>query len=241
VSETFGLQLGEPSSPEQGAALLSREELLAREQDARLIGLLQAGDEAAYETLIDRFESPVYNLVFRLMDDPSESSDVVQEVFLKVFRKIGSFRGDSTLKTWIYRIAVNEAHNHRRWFSRHRRQEVGLDKPEEDSLGYQDLLHDTGRSPFEVALTSETRSMIEEALTQLNPNFRVVVVLRDIEDLSYEEIASVLQLSLNTVKSRISRGRDALKAILAERLEPGRAAQEVAYPVPQALAGFHGD
>jgi RNA polymerase sigma-70 factor (ECF subfamily) len=236
-----GLQLAEPFTPDSGKGLSLREQQLAREQDARLVGLLQAGDEAAYETLLERFETPVYNLVYRLMDDPSEASDVVQEVFLKVFRKVGSFRGDSSLKTWIYRIAVNEAYNHRRWFGRHRRQEVGLEKPGDEQLGYQDLLPDPGRCPFEQAATAETRTLIEEALTRLNANFRAAVVLRDIEDLSYEEVAAVLQVSLGTVKSRILRGREALRDLLAERLEPRLAVNEARLPVSQALAGVHGD
>ena len=82
----------------------------AREEDARLVSALRRGDERAYEILIDRFQQPVYNLIYRLMDDSSEASDVVQEVFLKVFRHVDSFRGQSSLKTWIYRITVNEAH-----------------------------------------------------------------------------------------------------------------------------------
>jgi RNA polymerase sigma-70 factor (ECF subfamily) len=189
------------------------------EQDALIEGL-RAGTSEAYETLISRFEQPVYNLVCRLVNDPSESCDVVQEVFLKVFRNIGAFRGQSSLKTWVYRIAVNEAHNYRRWFGRHRRQEVGLEREEENSRGYQEILPDQGSSPFEVALSHEQHSLIEQALATMNPIFRSAVVLRDIEDLSYEEIAQVLQVSLGTVKSRILRGREALREALADRLEP---------------------
>ena len=94
-----------------------------------LITSLCAGDETAYEALIERFERPVYNLVARLTDDRSDAADMAQEVFLKVFRGVGSFRGGCSLKTWVYRIAVNEARNHRRWFSRHRRKEVGIEAP----------------------------------------------------------------------------------------------------------------
>ena len=92
------------------------------EEDA-LVAALSQGAEDAYEILIQRYQQPVYSLVCRLMNDPSDAPDIVQEVFLKVFRNIGSFRGNSSLKTWIYRIAVNEAYNHRRWFCRHQRQE----------------------------------------------------------------------------------------------------------------------
>src|SRR5262249_52338085 len=175
------------------------------------------------ETLIERFEGPVFNIVSRLMDDPSDAADVVQEVFLKVFRNIGSFRQDSSLKTWMYRIAVNEARNHRRWFSRHRKQEVGLDADPGETRGYQDWLPDPGRSPFETALDHETQALIEAALAQVNPKFRAALVLREIEGLSYEEIAEILEINLGTVKSRILRGRDALRKQLAGRLEPAAA------------------
>ena len=183
-----------------------------------LITALGRGAEEAYETLIERYHQPVYNLVYRLMNDPSEAADVVQDVFLKIFRSVGSFKGNSSLKTWIYRIAVNEAYNHRRWFSRHQKQEVRLNA-QPDPSSYVDVWTDPGRSPFDVAADHETRTMIEAALEQVNPKFRAAVVLRDIEDLSYEEISSVLEVSIGTVKSRILRGREALRKILEQRLE----------------------
>ncbi len=99
------------------------------EEDA-LVTALSQGSEDAYEILIQRYQQPVYSLVCRLMNDPGDAPDIVQEVFLKVFRNIGAFRGNSSLKTWIYRIAVNEAYNHRRWFCRHQRQEVALGSEE---------------------------------------------------------------------------------------------------------------
>jgi RNA polymerase sigma-70 factor, ECF subfamily len=194
-----------------------------RADEAVLVDGLRSGLEAAYEVLIERFERPVFSLIGRLMDDPSDAADVVQEVFLKVFRNIGSFRGDSSLKTWVYRIAVNEARNHRRWFSRHRRLEVGLDDERGEIGCYEDCLPDPGPSPFESALDHETQALIEEALSQVNPKFRVALVLREIEGVSYEEIAEILDISLGTVKSRILRGRDALKKQLASRLEPASA------------------
>ncbi len=197
---------------------------IVREDEAILVGELRAGIDSAYERLIGRFESPVYNIVSRVMDHPADAADVVQEVFLKIFRNIGSFRQDASLKTWIYRIAVNEARNHRRWFSRHRKQEVGLES-DHDEQSYQDWLPDPGRSPFETAADHETREMIEQALAQVNPRFRAALVLREIEGLSYEEIAEVLEISLGTVKSRILRGRDALRKNLAGRLEPASAAE----------------
>jgi len=190
-----------------------------REDDC-LVEALKEGADAAYERLINRFQQPVYSLVYRLMDDPADAADVVQEVFLKVFRNIEHFRGNSSLKTWIYRIAYNEAWNHRRWFTRHKRQEIGLERDNEDSPGLQEVLHDGGRSAFDIVYDHETHALIEEALGGLNPAFRAAVILRDMEDLSYEEIAEVLGVSLGTVKSRILRGREALRKALTSRLKP---------------------
>lgn len=186
--------------------------------DSLLLEGLRRGDEQAYEALIERFQHPVYSLVFRLMTDPSDAGDVVQEVFLKVFRGVGAFRGQSSLKTWVYRIAVNEANNHRRWFSRRRGQEIGLDEEQGDGTTFEQTLADQGRSPFEIAVDHETQAWIEAALQDVKPAFREAVVLRDIEGLAYEEIAEILQISLGTVKSRILRGREALRDRLSDRL-----------------------
>ena len=179
--------------------------------DQRMIEALKAGNQLAYEELIARFQQPVYTLSLRLLNDEGEAADVVQEVFLKVFRNIGTFRGQSSLKTWIYRITVNEAHNTRRWFFRHRRREVELDTDPGEARNWKDTIADASRSPFDVAFDHEQAAMIQAALDRINPVFRDAVVLRDIADLSYEEIAEVLAVSLGTVKSRILRGRDALR------------------------------
>ncbi|HNY42630.1 MAG TPA: sigma-70 family RNA polymerase sigma factor [Bryobacteraceae bacterium] len=194
------------------------------EAEAQLVERLRAGEESAYELLLAHFQQPVYSLVQRLIDDASEASDVTQDVFLKVFRNIGSFRGQSSLKTWVYRISVNEAHNRRRWFGRHRRAEIEL---ESDDTGKSWLEHlsDQSRTPYELVLNQERRAAIERALAGLSPAFRDAVVLRDLEDLSYEEIADVLDVSIGTVKSRILRGRDALRKALLDELEPARGMQ----------------
>ena len=189
-------------------------------EDLRLVDALCEGSEPAYEALITRFQQPVYALALRLLDNQGEACDVVQEVFLKVFRNIGHFRGQSSLKTWIYRITVNEAHNARRWFFRHRRREVELDHSPDDARDWKELIPDGSRSPYDVARDREQHVMIEAALEQINPIFREAVVLRDIMDLSYEEIAEVIGVSLGTVKSRILRGREALREKLAGSIEP---------------------
>jgi RNA polymerase sigma-70 factor, ECF subfamily len=190
------------------------------DEDARILRGLRAGIDDAYEQLIGRYQQPVYGIAYRLLGNSADASDVVQEVFLKVFRGVGSFREHSSLRTWMYRIAVNEAHNHHRWFSRHCRREVAMEDAGDSSAALESAAH-PGRSPFEHALESENRTLIEEALANINPVFRTAVVLRDIENLSYEEIAEILQVSMGTVKSRILRGREALRRELTQRLDPG--------------------
>jgi RNA polymerase sigma-70 factor (ECF subfamily) len=196
--------------------------------DLDLVESLREGSEQAYEELLIRFQQPVYALALRLLDDQSEACDVVQEVFLKVFRNVGAFRGQSTLKTWIYRITVNEAHNARRWFFRHRRAEVELDKNPDESRSWKEIIPDRSRSPFDEAFDSEQHMMIEAALKRINPIFREAVALRDISDLAYEEIAEILGVSLGTVKSRILRGREALREELVGSLKSGLAPRLVA-------------
>jgi RNA polymerase sigma-70 factor (ECF subfamily) len=224
---TVGLNLDTYAGLCQGCAAPAD----AHREEELLVEALRNGVDRAYETLIEQYQQPVFSLVYRLLEDPSEASDVVQEVFLKIFRNIGSFRGNSSLKTWIYRIALNEAYNHRRWFTRHKRQEVGLEREDSDSSSFGAILPDPGRSAFDIVCDHETRALIEQALADVNPTFRAAVVLRDIEDLSYEEIAEVLGVSLGTVKSRILRGREALKKALTGRLKPEPAADLVPQPV----------
>jgi RNA polymerase sigma-70 factor (ECF subfamily) len=203
------LHLTAPVTPEHEAAL----------EDERLLAGLQMGDDQAYERLIQRFQSPVYNLAWRLLNNPSDASDVVQEVFLKVFRSVGTFRGDSALRTWIYRIAVNEAHNRRRWHFRHRRGETGIEETFEDADGRERPLLDSGQTPFDFTMNREAQLLLEEGLSAINPVFGAALLLREVEDLSYDEIAQVLDVSIGTVKSRILRGREALGRYLANRLE----------------------
>jgi RNA polymerase sigma-70 factor (ECF subfamily) len=188
-------------------------------EDRALAGALRAGDETAYETLILRFEHPVFGVVSHLLEDPTDAPDVVQDVFLKVFRNIGQFRGDSSLKTWIYRIAVNEARNQQRWFGRHRRKEVGLESAT-DALGVGDWLPDIAPGPYEETLDREVQALVEEGLKRISATYRTALVLREVEELSYEEIAEILEISLGTVKSRILRGREALRKELAALAKP---------------------
>src|ERR1700730_10536731 len=181
--------------------------------EAELLNELQAGSETAFDWLVTHYHGPVYNLILSMLGDVSDAADGTQEVFLKAFRGFRSFRQGSSLKTWLYRIAIREALNHKRWFKRHLQKNVSIDaEPEE---GHNTLeIEDLGPTPFEQLATHEIQAAVQDALQQVQEVFRSAVILRDLEGLSYEEIAEVLECSVGTVKSRILRGRRALKDLL---------------------------
>ena len=185
----------------------------ARTEESAVIAELKAGSEEAYSWLIGEFHQPIYGLIYRIVNDPSDAADTTQEVFLKVFRGMKHFHGESSLKTWIYRIAVHEAANRRRWWFRHKAQETPIDPIEAGECEFrgEQRLVDPGESPFEKFAHTEVRAAVEQALQQVPEPYRTALILRDLEEMSYEEIAEVLQISLGTVKSRITRGRDALR------------------------------
>jgi len=188
-----------------------------RVEESAVIAELKAGSEEAYAWLIGEFHQPIYGLIYRLVNDPSDAADTTQEVFLKVFRGMKHFHGESSLKTWIYRIALHEASNRRRWWCRHKAQETPIDPIEGGEVEFtgETRLVDHGESPFDQFAHSEVQGVVAEALTHVPEPYRTALVLRDLEEMSYDEIAEVLQISLGTVKSRITRGRDALRKRLA--------------------------
>jgi RNA polymerase sigma-70 factor, ECF subfamily len=194
-----------------------------RAEEASVLAELKAGSEEAYAWLIAQYHQPIYSLVYRILNEPADAADTTQEVFIKVFRGIKRFNGESSLKTWIYRIALHEASNHRRWWFRHKAKETSIEPADggETSesgpgLGLKDTLVDEGVSPFESIVQGELRDRVEQELQQVQEPYRTTVILRDIEELSYEEIAEVMETSLGTVKSRLMRGRDALKKRLEQ-------------------------
>ncbi len=194
-----------------------------RSEEAAIVAELKAGSEDAFEWLIARYSQPVYSLVYRTLDDPSDAADTTQEVFIKVFRGIRGFNANSSLKTWIYRIALHEASNQRRWWFRHRGRETSIEPPPEgleqhSALPLRDLLADDAKSPLDCAQDSELRARVETELRAVTEPFRSTLILRDIEELSYEQIAEVTGVSLGTVKSRLMRGREALRKRLERHL-----------------------
>jgi len=195
-----------------------------RTAEAAIVAELKAGSEDAFYWLIAHYNQPVYSLVYRILDDPSDAADTTQEVFIKVFRGIKKFNADSSLKTWIYRIAVHEASNHRRWWFRHKVRETSIEpasgnRDERPCLGIKDTLVDQHKSPLQSVYDEELRARVECELKALIEPYRTTVILRDIEELSYEQIAEVMNVSLGTVKSRLVRGRDALRKRIERHLQ----------------------
>ena len=191
-----------------------------RSEEAALVDELKAGSEEAYAWLIQHYHQPVYSLVYRMLNDSADAADTTQEVFLKVFRGMKSFHGQASLKTWIYRIALHEASNKRRWWRRHKSQEVALEPPSGSlHAGVEQTLADDNASPLHAAMQQETRARVEQELHQVAEPYRTTVILRDIEELSYEEIAEIMQTTLGTVKSRLTRGRDALRKRLESYMQ----------------------
>ncbi|HTD56808.1 MAG TPA: sigma-70 family RNA polymerase sigma factor [Silvibacterium sp.] len=198
-----------------------------RQEEADLITQLKAGSEEAFAWLVATYHQPVYSLIARTLPTEADAADIAQEVFVKVYRGISGFHGDASLRTWIYRIALHEASNRRRWWSRHCRQEVTIEAETGESsegqpLCIRDTLVDENESPFEMAAQSELRAHVEAELREVPDPFRTVVILRDIEGLAYEEIAEILGVNMGTVKSRLMRGRANLKARLAPFVEAAR-------------------
>jgi RNA polymerase sigma-70 factor, ECF subfamily len=193
---------------------------VARESD--LVALCRRGDPAAFARLVALHESMVFNLSARLLGDGEEARDVAQEVFLQVYRTLGRFEGRSSLKTWIYRIVVNQCHNRRRfWHRRGRdREEVldeGLPAPERPAGS------EWQANPYQQAVQRERARRVQSALLGLRFDQRSVLVLREIEGLSCEEVATALGIPEGTVKSRLSRAREALREKLLGLIEEGGA------------------
>src|ERR1700753_1363816 len=188
-------------------------------QEAALVEELRAGSEEAFAWLIARYHQPIYSLLARTVHDRADAADLTQEIFLKVFRGVSSFHGESSLRTWIYRIALREASNQRRWWLRHKQQEIPIETEiaESDSgspMRLKDTLVDSSESPFEIAVHAENRALVEDARGQVPEPFRPTLILRDIEGFVYEEVAEIQGVNLGTVKSRLVRGRACLKQIL---------------------------
>jgi RNA polymerase sigma-70 factor, ECF subfamily len=191
----------------------------ASSDEATLVEELKAGSEEAFAYLLGVYQNPAFNLVFHIVGDQTEAADVLQDVFLKILRGLRHFNGKSSLKTWIYRITVHEALNHRRSCGRRLFHEPF--SVDDESLHLRVQAAENGKeweTPYRVYEQAERQTRVQNALASLAQPYRTVVVLREIEDLSYEEIAQVLGIAEGTVKSRLRRGREFLKRKLAAQM-----------------------
>lgn len=196
------------------SAALAANTLSARSTaETGFIERLKAGESEAFDIFITRYSGDVYSLLYRLTENAEDAGDLTQETFLSALKAIKKFRGDADLKTWLFRIAINESRNRFRWWKRRKREKtVSLD----DTIGSSDVaIHETlpgdSASPEETTLRRERERGLRDALLTLPDIYREVIILCDIEGFSYEEIASALEINIGTVKSRIARGREELR------------------------------
>jgi RNA polymerase sigma-70 factor (ECF subfamily) len=188
--------------------------------EAGFIERLKQGEAAAFEELVAERSGEIYGLLFRLTENSEEARDLTQETFLRAFQSIGSFRGEADLRTWIYRIAINQARNRWRWWRRRSRETtVSLDATNGQSgqtIGA--MLAESANNPEQNTLAHERELALRAALQKVGRAYRETLILRDIEGFTYEEIATTLEINVGTVKSRLARGRQELRQKLAGSL-----------------------
>ena len=181
--------------------------------EIEFIERLKIGEADAFDALVVRYSADIYAVIFRLTQDAEEAADLTQETFLSALKAIKKFRGEADLKTWLVRIAINESRNRFRWWTRRRREKTfSIDAPMgENETPFSETVSSNSANPEETILQRERENRLTKALSDLPEIFREAVVLCDIEGLSYEEIASALEVNIGTVKSRIARGREELR------------------------------
>lgn len=185
----------------------------SREEDGGLVKAFQVGDKTAFDALVLKHKDKVFNLCYWFLGDRQEANDSAQDTFIKVYRSLKKFRFESAFSTWLYRIAANTCKNRLKSLEyRHKKKIVRIDNPGEIEGGqYSAEIHDKSPSPMIDFEKKETMMLIQRAIASLPTDQRTIVVLRDIEGLSYEEIANITGLNFGTVKSRLSRARQQLR------------------------------
>lgn len=186
----------------------------AKRSDAALVKRVQEGDKQAFNLLVLKYQTKIVNLVMRYVRDPDEANDVAQEAFLKAYRALPRFRGDSAFYTWLYRIAVNTAKNYL-VAAKRRPVDYDLDLQDPEQYDMQARLKDID-SPEGVMMKDEVQQTIDEAIGELPEDLRTAIVLRELEGMTYEEIAETMECPVGTVRSRIFRAREAI----SKRIEP---------------------
>ena len=199
--------------------------MTSEQSDLALVQLAQRGDAGAFDALVRRYQHKVVKLVLRYVRDPAEEEDIAQEAFIKAYRALPRFRGDSAFYTWLYRIAINTAKN---VLAARGRNPVSynIDQDAEDGPGLESQMKDMA-TPEALAMTDEIRSTVNQAIDQLPEDLRTAIVLRELEGLSYDEIAQAMSCPVGTVRSRIFRAREAIDARLREVFEGGLGRGEV--------------
>jgi RNA polymerase sigma-70 factor, ECF subfamily len=188
--------------------------------DRELVARLQGGDAKAFDELVMRHQQRALNVAFQLLRNHEDAMEVAQDAFVRIYRSIGEFRGECEFTTWLHQIVVNLARNRYRWWHRRGRQAmVSIDDPVETTDGTVEIqVEAKGNAPDVEAANAEFVQTLSEKMGELPPKFREVLVLRNIENMSYEEIATALACSVGTVKSRIARAREALREAMAGEL-----------------------
>lgn len=190
------------------------------DEEQRLIERLKRRDEQAFRLFVRAYQDKVFNLVYRMLGDTQEAEDLSQEVFITVFKNIDSFRGDSKFSTWLFRIAVNHCKNRLKYLGRRARGRTrALDDVPEGALTDSPLQGAMPR-PDRLALGKELEGVVQKAIAALEEEHRVLIILRDIENLPYHEIADITGLNPGTVKSRLHRARVALKDQVRRHYDP---------------------
>jgi RNA polymerase sigma-70 factor (ECF subfamily) len=197
------------------------QETAAEASDRELVARCKAGDETAFDALVLRHRERAFHIAYPLLLDHEDSTEVAQDAFVKVYRTIAGFRGDSEFTTWLYQIVVNLARNKRRWWRRRGKSStISLDCPAESPDGQMTAhVASSADPPDTEAAQAEFSEILEKKMGELPAQYREVLLLRNVRQMSYEEIARMLHCNVGTVKSRIARGREALREAMAGELE----------------------
>ena len=187
--------------------------------DRILVDRFKSGDKAAFDEMVSRYWTRIYSMVNQLLRNPQDAEEVTQDAFIRAHRGLVNFRGESAFSTWLYQIATNLARNrYWYWWRRKRDKSVSLDTPmsADNDTTLADIIPSQVETPGDITVTQEFVSRIGTGMERLNPKHREILILRNVKNLSYDEIAEILHISVGTVKSRIARARESLRSKLGE-------------------------
>ena len=217
---TLSSQLSIPTNNSKKAQSVKLSGMTEREKDIKLVRRVQGGDKAAFELLFSKYQRRVSRLVSRFVRSEHEVEDVVQESFIKAYRAMGSFRGDSAFYTWLYRIAVNTAKNYLVSASKRPMSLSQFEKDDEDSFEEDRFINESS-TPESELITKEIAETVNRTMAELPSDLREAIMLRELEGLSYEDIAEAMSCPIGTVRSRIFRAREAISQKIKPMLDVG--------------------